>query len=152
MSKFRAEIRKARPRLYTIAPLTFWVLCCFVVLNAWLGLSFFLPPDTVIPPIENHVMTDNFWGIIYMIMAASLGWGIMSKNWELAKYSMVFGLFIKSIFLYALLVIGIQRGFVGTFPVTGLWVFAVLIQLGAVIYFAPPRTPESGRMVKRKYE
>lgn len=141
---FRKELLSARPHLFTIAPLTFWVLCTFVAFNLWIGVSLFIQPPRSLPAIERGFVNNQFYGIVFLAMGLILAWAIKKKNWEMAKLMMMVGLFIKSIFLYALVNIGFVVGFKATLGVLGLWLFAVAVQFGAVVYFSPPHTIGEG--------
>jgi len=148
MEHFKAELKRARPHLHTVAPLTFWVLVCFVIFNIWIGIALWILPSPSLPFIENSVIGNHAYAYAFWFVAFLLAWAIASKNWELGRRSMMGGLFLKSVIFYDLLAVALQNSWRSVFPTIGLWGFAYAIQLGACIHFAPPKSLEMGGFIK----
>lgn len=132
----RAKLRKVRPPLAVIAPLTHKIVLGFIVFNAWIAYTIAVQvslPDTIVHGIFNRV----FWTVAFGLVATGLLVGVRLNDWTLIRWSMIVGLFEKAVWAYALAALAFQYGFDSVRGVLGLWLFAAWVQLVVVIYFTP---------------
>lgn len=133
------KLRQARPSLSLKAPLTHKIVWGFVVFNLWIAYSIYSQVNLV-SPVVVWWFTQEFWTGVFAFLSLSLWFGIYLNDWRLIKWSMSLGLLVKSVWTYALIVMGIQYGLAAVSGIIGLWLFATWIQLICLIYFTPNGT------------
>lgn len=130
-------IRQLRPRLSEVSPLVHWTAAGFVWLNIWLSHIIWSAPQPRLT-IYNNVLTQQFWAIAFLVLSAGIVYGIFSNRWQVVRYSLIAGLFVKAVFLYALVALAFQTSLNAVEGTLALWLFLVWVQVGAVIFFLPP--------------
>lgn len=137
------RIKKARPRLALIAPLTNAIIIAFALGNLVIGygvMALEIGPTTRRLPIVTGIFTFDFYGWIFIILGLVMLWGLWTNHWELLRKSLLFGVLTKSIWTVAL-VFAVLRG--GSVAVMGAWLILLAIQAATYIYFViPPRVKE----------
>lgn len=134
------ELRKARPKLKVVSPLSNWIVLVMAWFNIILGLSFLFAIDqnriTASFLIVNDILTFKFWGCVFIGIGLLKLYSIFSNRWTLARNTLFMGVSVKAAWAVALTI----RTFVspGTVFVNLLWVTIALIQMGAYIWFMPP--------------
>jgi hypothetical protein len=126
------RIKTSRPSLRHTSPIVFWLSCGFVGINTLLAISFWTTPPARIPLIIVHSpFTLVFWGFVFLFLAitglASLIW----DRWRYIRTVLMMGLFVKSLWFYALAINIPKQGIAGV----GVWGMIAYAQLLAVIYF-----------------
>lgn len=137
MTNIHQSAHSLRPRLSTISPLVHWISTGFMWLNIWLAFIIWTTPQAKLI-IYNHGTTQQFWSVVFVLLAAGVLYGILSNRWRVVRYSLVAGLFVKAVFLYALIVLAAQTSFDSVEGSLALWLFLVWVQIGAVMFFLPP--------------
>lgn len=136
MSSLTTQLRRARPRLRVVAPLT-WSICWgYVVVNLLIGVGLYLtyrPSSQIL--IINNVFTYQVWGIIFIALSLAKAYGLVTNRWSLVKNMLISGLLVKAFWLAAL----IQRSIVDprTMLITAIWLFFAYIQAVTYVYFTP---------------
>lgn len=136
---FNKKLRESRPRLSLIAPLTHKIVLGFVVFNLWIAYAI-LSEGPVSLVIFQGIFNNMFWASTFIFMAIVLAFGLYKNAWGVIRFGMNVGVFIKALFTYSFIVLGIHTGFSGLLGVLVLWGFAVWVQIVTVIYFTPNGT------------
>lgn len=134
------EVKGSRPTLRHTSPIIFWMSWGFVAVNALLAISFWTAPPMRIPLVIIHDPFNlKFWGFVFMFLSltglASLIW----DRWRYIRSVLLMGLFVKSLWFYALAINIPKQGVGGV----GVWGMVAYAQLLAVIYF-----PRSKKEIK----
>jgi hypothetical protein len=130
-----SQLRKARPNLRSIAPLTNAVCWGYAVINTLLGLGMFFLYQTTVPLAVANIFSYQVWGMIFLLMGLSTAFGLLTNRHMLVKQTQLVGLIIKALWGIAL----ILRCIVApqTILITLVWVFFAYIQAATYIYFLP---------------
>lgn len=134
---FNAEIRKARPSLALVSPLTFWLCIGYVGLNFALGYVVYTVPDIsglAIYKIFNQHLLGGAFALSAMILLLSL----ILNSWRSIRFILGTSLFIKSLYAYSLIDLGIRYGFENLNGVIAIWMFITWTQFCLIVFFAPP--------------
>lgn len=127
-----------QPSLSDIAPLVNGIVNVFIVLNFVIALAIYSQaPNPGLIIIRSYFMT-YVWVAVYALLGLILLYGKISNQWNVIKFGLVIGLFVKAIFTYALIVLGLHVGFKGIIGVTGLWLAMTAIQFHTVRNFKIP--------------
>lgn len=137
------EIRNIRPKLSAVSPLVHWIAIGFAALNLWLAQIIWTAPAPRLV-IYNRLFTQEFWACVFIALACGIIYGILANRWNMIRYSLIAGLFVKAIFLYALFALALQIGIQAIEGTVALWLFLVWVQIGAVIFFLPKVLVEGG--------
>lgn len=137
MLRFNRQVRKARPNLWVVAPLTFWIVCGFILFNFAIAYTIHLVGGYSGLVIINKVLTPDFWASVFIFLGLLPAFGIAVNSWSLVKKAMILGLFVKSLFMYALVIETSRFGFAAVGSSLVLWAFIMHIQAGVVIHFLP---------------
>lgn len=135
----RKQLRKVRPPLSIIAPLTHKIILGFVVFNLWLGWIIFSSSRLDLVIITGY-FNQIFWAAIYWLIAFWLIFGLIDNDWAHIRWAMSAGVMIKTIWTYAIIYLGYQTSFNSIQGTLILWLFAAWVQVVTVIYFTPGGT------------
>lgn len=136
------EIRKLRPRLSTVSPLTHWLAVGFVWFNLLIAHIIYVTPGANLV-IYRGVFSQTFWALVFCLLSLTIVYGLWSNRWVVVRDAMIVGLFVKGVFLYALIVLAFKYGLQAVEGSLGLWLYLVWAQIGAVMFFLPPIPGES---------
>lgn len=127
-----------QPKLNTIAPLTNGIVNIFIILNFVLALAIYSQaPNKSLIIIGSYAMS-YVWVGVFVAIGLALLHGKVTNNWQIMKLGMMAGLFVKAIFTYSLIVLGLNVGFKGIIGVTGLWLAVTGVQFHTVRSFKIP--------------
>jgi hypothetical protein len=134
----KKEIAKVRPKLYDVDPKSSLICWSFVVFNILLGI-YFLKTDlhTLRVPIVTGLFNNSMWGSIFLLLGVWLFGSLLNNDWNSIRYSMIAGLFVKAFWMYALVVVALQVGWLKTLASLTMWAFIFTIQAITVIHFLP---------------
>lgn len=133
MQEIKHQIKELRPSLRIVAPLSWYVVLGFGILNVVLGISFMIFPVKDIAIISTYTPSWAY-GIIFIALGLAMFWGMIRNSWKLMRQTLAAGLLLKAIFLYALFLLLIHGG--DTY-VLSLWLFLTYIQAVAYVFFVP---------------
>lgn len=129
-------IKKARPKLSKIAPLSNAICWGYAVANLAIGIGlFFIYQGTTAPILVANIFTYPQWGIIFLSMSTLTVVALLQNNWEFTRFMQLIGLMIKGIWAIALVVMSFE--FPQTILITIVWFFLLFIQAVTYIYFLP---------------
>lgn len=139
MKELEKKLRQARPRLSDAAPLTHRIVQGFIVFNLWIALTLYEQSTNSLLtlPIVTPFFNKNFWGVIFVLLAVGLMYGIRRNSWGVIRDWMLVAVFIKTIWLYGLVFVALKYGINNQLGVIGLWTFAAWVQIVTVAYFIP---------------
>jgi hypothetical protein len=127
-----------KPSLSAVQPLTSTIVNVFIVLNFIIALAiYFQAPNSSLIIIDSYMMS-YFWVVVFILIGLMMLSGKLTNNWIAVKIGLILGLFVKSIFTYGLIVLGLTAGFKGIIGVTGLWLAVTSIQFATVRNFNIP--------------
>ena len=134
-------LKKLRPPLRLIAPMTYWITWGFVAVNFLIGVSFM----TIYKPATPIIIVTTYspievWGVLFTLMGGNIVYGLLANNWNWARKSHIGGLVIKAAWLLALLE-RIPENPPAAF-VACIWGFLAFIQAVVYIYFLPANVPK----------
>lgn len=134
---FNSEIRKARPNLLAVAPLTFWLCIGYVGLNLALGYVVYSVPD-----LSNlaayKIFNQQLMGALFAVNAFLLLGSLIFNAWRAIRAMLGFGLFIKALYAYSLVILGVNTGFKQLNGIIAVWLFITWVQFCLIVFFAPP--------------
>lgn len=135
---FNSDIRKARPSLSIASPLTFWLCIGYVGLNLALGYVIYSIKDqgglAVYSLIPQQVMGGLF-ALTSIVCFVSL----ILNAWSSIRATLGFSLFLKSLYAYSLVDLGLRIGFEPVNGIMTLWLFITYVQFCMIVFFAPPQ-------------
>lgn len=136
MTNINKKLKNARPRLFTIAPLTTSVCWGFSIVNIVIGLAMIIIYKGTIAPIPiADVLSYRLWGAVFLSMGLFGAISLIRNNWRITRWVQLLGILVKSIWLIALIV----RCFYypQTVLITAVWFFFAYIQAMVYIFFIP---------------
>lgn len=133
MQEIKQQIKELRPSLRQVAPLSWYIVLGFAVLNIVLGLSLIKLPVKNIAIISQYT-PSWLYGATFTLLGLTMVWGMIRNNWKLMRRTMAAGLLLKAVFLYALILILLHGG---DPYVLSLWLFLTYIQAMAYVFFVP---------------
>lgn len=132
-------VSEKRPSLRKWAPLVYYITLGFAVTNILIAASFFKGPTRTTPHvIVRGIFTLHFWGWIFILLAILGGGALVINHWKLVRRTLFLGLFVKALWLYALL---LNKNIAGV----GVWGFLAYVQLLVAIYFPEERKNAGNR-------
>jgi hypothetical protein len=137
-SSLRAKINRARPPLYTVAPLSFAILWGYAVINIAIGTFMIILYPSGDPIEIANVLPYLAWGIIFLLLGILTAYGLLRNLWDLTRNTQLAGVTVKTIWLIALVVATIHSP--KTILITIIWLFFAYIQVVTYIYFVPGST------------
>lgn len=144
------DLQKARPNLRLISPLRFWLVVGFIIFNSTIAhILWIQPAEQGRLAIYNEIFTHKFYAVVFVILALSLLMGLLFNSWKLIKKAMLAGLFVKALFAYALVQLGIQYGFTTIEGTTALWLMIMWVQFWLYIDFEPGHLPKMEDLARR---
>lgn len=139
-TQLHKELHDLRPPLRKVAPLSYWITVAYVIMNIIIGLSLAIAFDShrVVATllIVNNITTYQFWGLIFILLAAGQWFSIFKNEWKWTKKSLLAGVIVKSAWAIALLVRALTS--TGTLLIALPWVTLAMIQALTIIFFLPP--------------
>lgn len=138
------RLMRARPPLSLVSPLAFYIVIGFVMFNFWIAVSLAAMPQIDLIVITS-IFTKYFWSAVYLIMALGLAVSLVLNDWKAIRFFMGSGVFVKTLFTYALVYLGLRYGFVHISSTLTLWLFAAWVQIITVIYFTPNGRVDYGK-------
>jgi hypothetical protein len=153
MPNIEHQIKKARPTLRQVSPLSHWVVLIMGVFNIVLGLTLLFNIDknrlSASLIIVNNILTYEFWGIVFISIGLIKLYALISNNWNLSRKTLILGVSVKAMWSVAL----IFRIFIspGTLFITSTWLCIAALQMACYIFFMPPNTSNyNQRRIDRK--
>lgn len=135
----RKTIKQLRPRLRTVAPLTFWICVGYALVNFAIAFILFAIPNSTVQeaviPIVNEIMNFQAWGVLFGLTSLAFTYGLIRNNWMLLKRTLTFALVMKLIWTYALvylIVMGKEE-----YALAALWAFLSWVQAWTIVFFVP---------------
>lgn len=139
--KLKREIRKARPSLRLVSPMSFWFIFVMGVFNLILGASLFFTIDQgrVSAPliIVKDFLTYQFWGVVFFVLGLVKLGTLKYNSWKWARRSLIFGVSLKSAWMVAFIIRVLTSP--GTVFLSLLWITVALTQMLCYIFFLPPQ-------------
>jgi hypothetical protein len=132
-----ANIRKARPPLIIVSPLSFWLCIGYVGLNLALGYVVYSVPDTSGLALY-RLFSQHFIGAAFALNALVLLFTLVINAWRGIRFMLGTGLFIKAMYAYSLIALGIKVGFENINGIMAIWLFITWVQFCLIVFFAPP--------------
>lgn len=129
---------KPRPKLSTVAPLLNGIILMSIWLNLFLAYSLYAQAPNNRLIVSDSITLSYFWVCVFLGLFLALLIGKLTNNWTMLRNALIVGLFVKAIFTYALIVVGLQYGFDAVVGVTGLWLAITWTQFFAVRTFKLP--------------
>lgn len=122
-------------------PLGYWISMAFVPFNLLLGLYLY----TQNPGVNLPILHAWGWATVYVIIGLWLFIALKINNLKAIRHAMITGLFAKAYFMYLLLYLGWQNGFLATLSIIDLWGMVAVTQALVVVYFTPQELDDNGR-------
>ncbi len=143
---FNKAIRNARPNLILVSPLSFWLCIGYVGLNLAVGYVIYTAPD-VFELVIYNILSQRWVGAAFALVALSLLLALVLNSWKAIRLNLGLGLFIKSLYAYSLIDMGIRHGFTNINGVLAIWMFITWTQFCLIVFFAPPALNGNSRHV-----
>lgn len=104
----------------------------FAASNLLLFLGFVTLKAPISLIIANSVLTTTLWAYIFGVLGVIMVYSLLVKKYKILRYSMLIGVFIKMVWLIALL-LRIQLG--GSLLIVVLWALVTYTQFSLYIFF-----------------
>lgn len=128
-----------RPRIYDVAPMSFWIAIIYIVTDMFVGVTLFIAFDStrVTAPllIVNDIMTFKFWGTIFISLSILQAFALLANKWELTRRFLLAGVAVKAAWAIALLVRAATSS--GTLLIAIPWIALAAIQIITIVFFIP---------------
>ena len=150
--KLVGQIRAARPSLRLVSPISYWFVILMGVFNVLIGIAFITslsePTNDLALMAVSKIIPFDMWGFLFILLGVAKLYSIITNSWSLARYSLLAGVLLKSVWAVALVI----RSFYaedGLFT-TYMWISIAITQIICYIYFLPPTEPRylNGAKVK----
>lgn len=123
-----------KPKFRRVSPIVYWDCWFFAVLNIlFLGPAIYLSGTSTLPLIR--LLPAVVWAGVYLFLGLNMAYALLTNKWWLIKLALFMGLFVKALFAWALLLITLAVP--ANLGVSGLWAFAIVVQIRCLIYFTP---------------
>lgn len=138
-------IKEARPRLSLVSPLVSKIILGFIVMNIALGISLlaklgYITNGLVIAPNE---FVFQIWGGVFIALGVTKLFAYIRNDWKWLRMILVIAVFIKIIWMLALIVRYVTGEFSNPFLLI-IWMFITHVQAFAYIHFMPTPTIQKG--------
>ena len=138
-------IKSARPRLSLVSPLVAKIIIGFIVMNILLGVSLvsklgYITNGLVIAPNE---FVFQIWGGVFILLGITKLIAYVRNDWKTLRMILVMAVFIKIIWMLALIVRYTTGEFSNPFLLI-IWIFITYVQMFAYIHFMPTPTIQKG--------
>lgn len=133
MREIKHKIKQLRPPLRQVAPLTWYIVLGFGALNLLLGASLVYYPAHGLAIISQYTPSWAY-GAVSFVLGLAMLYGAAHNNWKLMRRCMLFGVLLKTVWLFALFILFLHGG--NTYIIS-LWLFLTYIQAMAYIFFGP---------------
>lgn len=132
------ELRKLRPPLYKVSPLTVAICWLFVAVNMVIALSlvFIYAPARPISIITGF-FSLTVWGLLFGALGLVGAYVLIRNHWEAIRLTLMLGLVVKCIWLLALIQRTIESP-QSTILLTCIWFLFAGVQAATYIFFFPP--------------
>lgn len=140
MQEIKQQIKELRPSLRQVAPLSWYIVLGFGILNVVLGVSLIKLPVKHIAIISQYT-PSWVYGAMFTILGLLMFWGLIRNNWKLMRRTLAAGLLLKAVWLFALILILLHGG---DPYVLSLWLFLTYIQAVAYVFFVPVHVKGQG--------
>lgn len=132
------EIKKIRPSLKTIAPLSAWNIRAFGLLNAFvLGLGLYL----IAPDIQSFKAVGTLpvrsWSVVFLLHGLILLSLLRANNWQLMKGTLLAGCFLNSVWVLQFISMSILKPRPLILVLMGTGIMLLYLQAGTYINFTP---------------
>lgn len=132
------KLRRARPRLSEVAPLTNAIVLSFIVGNAIIGIGLWLMP----PPmfcgchlaVVNNIFSFKFYGALFGLLSLALLYGWAINDWRWLRRALLAGVLLKALWTFALI---FALNTAANLSILGTWLTLTAIQIAAYVYFVP---------------
>lgn len=131
------EIAKARPKLLQVSPFVARIFMGFAITNIVLGFGLFISQvgdNTRRLPVINDFITLKFYGVVFFVLGLVMIYAYVKNSWRLMRSTLVCGIFLKSVWLYALVWLALHSG---SITLLSIWAFFSYSQILTYIYFSP---------------
>lgn len=146
------QIRAARPSLRLVSPISYWFVILMGVFNILIGIAFItslseLTNDLALRAVSKIIPFDT-WGFLFILLGVAKLYSIITNSWSLARYSLLAGVLLKSVWAVALVIRSFYEEDV--LFTTYMWISMAITQIICYIYFLPPAEPRylNGAKVK----
>lgn len=132
------KLNQARPRLKFLAPLTYRICQGFIGVNLAIAAVFFFAQTTVktVPnPVIQGFFGFEFWGFVYLALALTMSYGLIRNDFKVTRKAMIAGLFTKTMWTIALLILAFQ-GY-NIFITLVFWLMLTWVQIWTIVHFMP---------------
>jgi hypothetical protein len=136
MENIEKRLNEARPRLSVVSPLVNAIIWGFVFTNLLLGIGLIISSGTTTSrlPVVTDFFSLKFYGIVFLTLGLAMFYGQAKNDWHLLKATLVVGVLLKSIWLYALAYLVFNGG---SITLLAMWAFFTFIQAATYVYFTP---------------
>ena len=142
-SQLSQEIKKARPSLRLVSPVSYWFILLMGVFNIFLGSAFMVAlddtPDDLALKAISEIIPFFWWGVLFIALGIAKIYSIVANNWTLARYTLLAGVLLKSGWAVALTFRSFYQA--DNVFLNALWITMALTQIICYIYFLPPTEP-----------
>ena len=138
--ELKKELRKARPSLRLVSPVSFWFIALMGIFNLIIGallMLVFESGDDEVFRVLTLFVPSWLWGIAFIMLGAAKLVSIYANNWRWARWTLLAGVALKSGWAVALII--------RTFIITDnsflamCWLTIALTQIICYIHFLPPQ-------------
>lgn len=135
MSSIDRTLKQIRPRLYSIAPHTFWFSVGFGTFNIVVGLSSL--SNTIFKMVEiSGLVPLDLWAAMFLLHGIALIVSLAINNWKFTKSLHFAGLFIKTGWWMELFIFTLTHPERSPFLLFA-WSLLLFLQFIVCIYFTP---------------
>ena len=148
------QIRAARPSLRLVSPISYWFVILMGVFNILIGTAFItslseLTDGSALRAVSKIIPFD-MWGFLFILLGVTKLYSIITNSWSLARYSLLAGVLLKSVWAVALVIRSFYEEDV--LFTTYMWISMATTQIICYIYFLPPTEPRYPNGAKVKDE
>lgn len=135
MANLEQAMRKIRPSLRIVAPLTYYICWGYALVNILIGIGLFLLQHPAAPIAVAEILSYKEWGFIFIAIGVIGLHGLLGNRWNLTRNVLLAGILVKSIWMIALIVRSIIVP--ETTLITAVWIFLAYVQVLTYIFFIP---------------
>lgn len=133
------DVKPVKHSLRKVSPLIFWVAWGYAFTNLLIGMGIWHTPLRALSFVFINSFFDNhFYAVLFIATGVIGAIGLAINSWATVRRVMMFGLTLKSLFFYALLLHVTWQ----SLGVVAIWTLIFWIQLLTVVFF--PRVQKNG--------
>lgn len=136
----KKELRKARPSLRMVSPVSFWFILLMGVFNLIIGvllMTLFDAGDDEVLKIITLFVPAWLWGGLFFSLGLAKVWSLHTNNWKWSRWTLLAGVALKSGWAVALI---IRTFYIADNAFLALcWLAIALTQIICYIHFLPPQ-------------